>query len=225
MKHSTSLVGILRTAGFLAAALLVGTLAIGRSDAATTPDTLDHGDQVKLATVLRSGGHVVLVRHGATFGNQADTNPFDLSDISRQRNLNENGRALAVAFGAAIRGAGIPIGEAYTSQFHRAFETAVLAGFEDIETTVDLTEGGLAVSPDENNRRASALRALLAIPPAEGKNTVLITHKPNIIDALGKDWFDVKEGEASVFKPENGAYRLVARLQMGDWPLLTAAGR
>ena len=33
--------------------------------------------------------------------------------------------------------------------------------------------------------------------PKEGKNTFPITHKPNIIDALGKDWFDVKEGEAS----------------------------
>jgi hypothetical protein len=26
------------------------------------------------------------------------------------------------------------------------------------------------------------------------------THKPNILDAFGKDWFDVREGEASVFK-------------------------
>jgi hypothetical protein len=25
---------------------------------------------------------------------------------------------------------------------------------------------------------------------------------PNIVDALGKDWFDVKEGEASIFRPE-----------------------
>src|SRR6516164_9612302 len=51
-----------------------------------------------------------------------------------------------------------------------------------------------------------------------GQNTFLITHKPNIIDALGKDWFDVKEGEASIFKPEDGKYRLVARVQMEDWP-------
>src|SRR5262245_9219657 len=45
-------------------------------------------------------------------------------------------------------------------------------------------------------------------------------HKPNIVDALGKDWFDVKEGEASIFKPEGGKYRLVARVQMEDWPRL-----
>jgi hypothetical protein len=48
----------------------------------------------------------------------------------------------------------------------------------------------------------------------------IITHKPNTVDALGKDWFDVKEGEASIFKPAGGKYRLIARVQMGDWPKL-----
>ena len=36
--------------------------------------------------------------------------------------------------------------------------------------------------------------------PEKGKNTFLITHKPNIIDALGKDWFDVKEGDPPPLK-------------------------
>jgi hypothetical protein len=48
-------------------------------------------------------------------------------------------------------------------------------------------------------------------------------HKPNIVDAVGKDWFDVKEGEASIFKPEGGKYRLVARVQMEDWPRLAVS--
>ena len=43
------------------------------------------------------------------------------------------------------------------------------------------------------------------------------------IDALGKDWFDVKEGEASIFRPENGSYHLVARVQMDEWPRLATA--
>ena len=61
---------------------------------------------------------------------------------------------------------------------------------------------------------------MLAQAPDKGKNNFLITHKPNTVDALGKDWFDVKEGEASIFKPDGGEYRLVARLQMEDWPKL-----
>jgi phosphohistidine phosphatase SixA len=179
-------------------------------------------DPKQLVQSLRSGGYVIVVRHGATFSDQADTDPFNFNDIAKQRNLNEKGKELAKAFGDAIRQIGIPVGKVYTSNFNRAFETAVLAGFNDAKKTTDLTEGGLVVSPDENSRRAAALHKMLAQVPAKGKNTFLITHKPNIIDALGKDWFDVKEGEASIFKPEDGKYRLVARVQMEDWPKLVA---
>lgn len=63
----------------------------------------------------------------------------------------------------------------------------MLVGFKDIEKTVDITEGGLVVSPNENNRRAETFRKMLDTAPKPGTNTVLITHKPNIIDALGKD--------------------------------------
>jgi hypothetical protein len=81
------------------------------------------------------------------------------------------------------------------------------------------------VSPDENNRRVDAFHKLLATAPAPGTNTILITHKPNIVDALGKDWFDVKEGEASLFRPENGSYKLIARVQMQEWPQIAAAAK
>jgi hypothetical protein len=51
-----------------------------------------------------------------------------------------------------------------------------------------------------------------------GTNLLVVTHKPNILDAFGKDWFDVKEGEISIFKPDgNGGYRLVARVLADDW--------
>jgi phosphohistidine phosphatase SixA len=200
------------------------TLVLFAGVAPASAQTTQPADDTKaLAQALREGGHVILVRHGATFSNQADTDPFNLADVSKQRKLNDKGKELAKAFGAAIKAAGVPIGEVYTSQFNRAYETAVLAGFKDIATTADLSEGGLVVSPDENNRRAKALRDMLAKAPATGKNNILITHKPNIVDALGKDWFDVREGEASIFKPEGGKYRLIARVQMDDWPKIAAA--
>src|SRR5262249_12829911 len=128
-------------------------------------------DAKQLVESLRSGGYVVLVRHGATFTDQADTDPFNFANIAKQRNLHENGRDVATTVGAAIRQGGMPAGEVYSSKFNRAFETAVLAGFNDIEKTTDLTEGGLVVSPDENNRRAAALRKMLAQVPDRGKNT------------------------------------------------------
>jgi len=180
-------------------------------------------DARQLVQSLRSGGYVIVVRHGATFPNQADTDPFNLDNIAKQRNLNQKGKELAQAFGNAMRQVGISVGKVYTSKFNRAYETAVLARFENIEKTRDLTEGGLVVTPDENNRRAAAFRTMLTQVPEQGKNNVLITHKPNIVDALGNDWFDVKEGEASIFKPAGVDYQLVARVQMEDWPKLAVA--
>ena len=215
---------LLRAMG-IAVTLAAMTLVASRSDAQTSMPTVSTADAKTLASALRAGGHVILVRHGATFSNQADTDPFHLAEISKQRNLNDKGKDLAKAFGAAIRAVGVPVGEVYTSEFNRGYETAVVAGFKDIEKTKDLSEGGLVVTPDENNRRAQALRDLLGKAPKAGQNDILITHKPNIIDALGKDWFDVKEGEAGIFKPEAGKYRLIARVQMEDWPAIAAAAK
>jgi len=62
---------------------------------------------------------------------------------------------------------GVPVGKVFSSQFNRAYQTAVLAGFKGIQTTADLSEGGLVVTPDENNRRAhSVLSACWGIPAA-----------------------------------------------------------
>ena len=182
-------------------------------------------DDISVVQALRTGGFVIAVRHGATFPDQADTDPLNFDNIAAQRNLNDKGKALARAFGDAIRQAGVPVGKVYTSKYNRAYETAVIAGFKNIERTADITEGGLVVSPNENSRRSKAFQELLGTPPSPGTNTILITHKPNIIDALGKDWFDVKEGEASIFYPENGSYKLIARVQMADWPVLVAAAK
>jgi broad specificity phosphatase PhoE len=172
---------------------------------------------------LRAGGLVIVVRHGATFADQADSDPLNFENIAAQRNLNDKGKTLAKAFGDALRQGGIPVGEVYTSKYNRAYETAVIAGLKNIEKTADLTEGGLVVSPNENNRRIEAFHRMLGTAPKPGTNTILITHKPNIVDALGKDWFDVKEGEASLFRPENGSYKLLARVQMDEWPRIAAA--
>jgi len=182
-------------------------------------------DDQDLAQALRAGGLVIVLRHGATFPDQADTDPLNFQNITAQRNLNEQGKALAKTFGDALRGLGTPIGKVYTSKYNRAYETAVVAGFADIEKTADITEGGLIVSPNENSRRAEALRKMLGSAPQPGTNTILITHRPNIVDALGKGWFDVKEGEASLFRPQNGSYELVARLQMDEWARIAAPAR
>jgi phosphohistidine phosphatase SixA len=194
---------------------LVALISLITTIAAAAPATPSNDKDV--AEALRAGGLILVVRHGATFTDQADTDPFNFDNISAQRNLNDKGKALAKAFGDALRHTGVPIGKVYTSKYNRAYETALIAGFPDIEKTADLTEGGLIVSPNENNRRADAFRKMLAMVPKNHTNTIIITHQPNIVAALGKDWFDVKEGETSIFRPADGGYQLVARIQMDEW--------
>ena len=173
---------------------------------------------------LRGGGHVIVFRHGATHADQADTDPLNITNVAKQRQLNDQGRALAREIGDALRKLQIPIGQVVTSQFNRAVETGTLLGFGAVTSTADITEGGLVVTPTENNRRAAAMKKLAATAPPAGTNVVLVSHKPNILDAFGKDWFDIREGEASIFKPDgSGGTKFVARVQAADWSKLAQA--
>lgn len=116
-----------------ALALLTVALVAGRAAAQTSPSA---GDVLKL---LRGGGYVVVFRHGATHADQADTDPLNLDNVAKQRQLNDKGRADAKAVGEAFRGAAVPIGKSYSSRFYRAAETARLIGGKEPVATLDVT--------------------------------------------------------------------------------------
>ena len=178
----------------------------------------------QLVEALRGGGYVIVMRHGATHPDQADTDPLNVEqpgNEAKQRHLNDKGRAAAQAMGDSLRAMKVPVGLIVTSKLTRAQDTAKLMNVGTLSTSWDVTEGNQVVSPNENNRRAAALRKIAATVPAPGTNTLVVTHKPNVIDAFGKDWFEVKEGEASVFRPDgSGGFSPVARVQADQWPKL-----
>lgn len=175
---------------------------------------------IELIKQLRGGGLAIVMRHVAADPDKADTRPLDFKSIKSQQPLTEGGRGTARSFGDALRAINVPIAEVLTSRFNRAYQTAVLAGFVNAKPVTELTEGSLVTSPNEQRRRASALKQLLAAPLARGANRLLVTHRVNMQQAFGKEWFDVKEGEASIFRVDNGAYTLVARVQLADWTRL-----
>ena len=180
-------------------------------------------DVKALASVMKQGGYVIVFRHGATNRDQADTDPLNHDNVAKQRLLSEGGRKVAMQVGDSFKKLGIPLGKVYTSKFNRAVETGKLVSGGDVTPSLDVTEGGLVVTPIENDRRADAFRKLAGTMPDAGKNTLIVSHKPNIIDAFGKDWFEIREGEASVFKPDGaGKAVLVGRVQAADW--IKAAG-
>ena len=197
---------------------LLGAAFITQAAAQVDPGLMDG------IKTLRGGGHVIVFRHGATHADQADTDPLNLANVAKQRQLNDQGRALAREIGEAMRKLQIPVGQVQTSMFYRAIETGTLLGFGAVTSSADISEGGQVVSPNENNRRTAAMRKLAATMPPAGTNVVVVSHKPNIMDAFGRDWFEVREGEASVFRPDGNGYKLVTRIQAADWSKLAQSG-
>ena len=181
-------------------------------------EVLGDVDMNALVAGMKKGGYVVVLRHAPTNRDQADTHPLDFDDTAHQRLLSGKGRDLARQVGEALKELGIPIGTVFTSKYNRAVETAKLIGGSDVTPSIDVTEGGLVSTPIENDRRAAALKKLAATPPSAGMNTLIVTHKPNLVDAFGEAWLDSKDAEAAVFKPDgSGELALVARVQAAEW--------
>jgi hypothetical protein len=175
-----------------------------------------------LVASIQQGGYVIVFRHGATNRDQADR-PAQPGQ-RRQAAAAERSAGRWRDVGPRSRRCRFRSARVYTSRFFRAVETGQAGERQGLAPLADISEGGPVVTPIENDRRADALRKLAATPPERGSNTLIVSHKPNIIDAFGKDWFDVKEGEASVFKPDgNGKYVLAGKLQAAQWLELAKA--
>lgn len=173
-----------------------------------------------LASALRSGGLVLYFRHAATDWGQVDQEPLDLSRCAAQRNLSAEGRADARAIGAGVRRLRVPVRDVLSSPFCRARDTARLA-FGRLRVEPGLT--GIASAPERvRAQRRAVLRRLLSTAPPKGVNTVLVAHLFNIQEAAD---VSLEEGEAAVFRPRRGSFRLVAKIPVERWNRLVQAAR
>jgi hypothetical protein len=178
-------------------------------------------DLSRLVSDLKQGGYVIVLRHVATDDRQQDVYPFQFENMAAQRQLSDKGRENARQLGAAFSRLGIPIGDVYTSKLNRAAETGKLVSGKEVMTSAQLTDSGAgsasAMARPGGGGNAELGRALCQLAntaPKSGTNTILVTHKTNIGDAFGKDFGDVQEGEASIFKPSpSGEPSLVARVK------------
>ena len=181
-------------------------------------------DISKIVPMLKQGGYVLVLRHGATDESQKDVYPFVFDDMKKQRQLSDQGRKVARQMGAAIKALGIPIGQIYSSKLNRAIETGSLVSPAHITPVSELTDSGagsasaMANPNGANTKIGDAIRALVNKPPAMGTNNLLVTHKPNIADAFGKELADVKEAETLIYRPNpSGPPTLVGRVQASEW--------
>ena len=128
-----------------------------------------------LWSLLKKGGHVVLMRHAVTTSGVGDPPGFRLDDCSTQRNLTDAGRQDAKRVGAAFRARGIAIERVLTSPWCRCIETANLA-FGKAETSTALSN--LFTHPENRDQQVSAMKQLVDAPTAG--NRVLVSHGATI---------------------------------------------
>jgi phosphohistidine phosphatase SixA len=165
-----------------------------------------------LLTVLRGGGHVLYLRHGATDHGENDRRMRSYEDCSGQRNLVDKGRDDSRKIGIAVRALRIPIGRVLSSPLCRSVESAELA-FGRVEKVPEVryrTEGA---------ERYAGLRELLMTRPAKG-NTVIVGHGTPFYRLTG---MRVAEGETAIVRPLGGRFEVIGRIKPDGWDALRAA--
>jgi phosphohistidine phosphatase SixA len=187
---------------------------------AATPADTQSPKQREAIEKLRAGGYIVYVRHTQTDSKTEDKDLSDMSNCAGQRVLSDQGRDNAAKLGEAIKALAVPVGDVITSQFCRAKETAKLMKLEITKETADLNNdsGDPFVTKPESDRRGAALRKLLAAAPAQGKNTLIVGHVPNLRNAVSLDYANMKEGEIAIFAPkkDDPGFEPVARITQGE---------
>ncbi len=84
-----------------------------------------------------------------------------------------------------------------------------------------LGDGGQNMQADPTGTRAGWLRAKVAESPTAGTNTIIVTHFPNVNEAL--DAASLTDGEALIVHPDgHGASVVVGRIKIEEWPQLAA---
>jgi phosphohistidine phosphatase SixA len=172
------------------------------------------------AVETRRGGQIVYFRHGATDPNERDTDPDNLANCATQRNLTEAGRQQGRTIGEALRAMNVPVGQIFSSGYCRAREYARLIFNQDAEVEASMALPDL-LSEQQRAQNTEAFKRLLARPPQPGVNTFMVAHSPNI--RLAADVDLPEEGGAAIFRIEQGAPVLVARVRPEEWALWTRA--
>ncbi len=167
-----------------------------------------------LVKALREGGYVVVMRHASSPREVPDKQTANPDNTKPERQLDAEGRATAAAFGNALRDLKIPIGAVLVSPTYRAMETVRLAKLNGPKPQPELGDNGQSMQGGTEAQAAWLKKAVTQFP--SGKNTILVTHLPNIRGAFPQLTPAPADGEALVFGPQG----IVARIKIEEWPKL-----
>jgi phosphohistidine phosphatase SixA len=170
------------------------------------------GPNALVIEALQRGGCVLVMRHASAPIAKPESCEAEADNSSRERQLDDGGKAWVRAMGQAIKQLHIRIDEVFSSPTYRARETVRLAGFPQPQIITQLDE------LTTGNAGSAWLRAKLVQPPPLGTNVLIVTHMPNILDSLDGTLSAIEPGEALVFRPEGtGVVELLARIRIEHW--------
>jgi phosphohistidine phosphatase SixA len=177
-----------------------------------------------LANALQQGGYVIVMRHPSSPSTVPDESQADPANTQLERQLDDTGRKTAKEMGDAFRRLHIPVGDVLSSPTYRTREAVRLAAFGEPKIVAELGDGGRSMQSHADNERSTWLRKTVSESPRKGKNTLIVTHTPNLTGAFGQRATGIAAGEALIFHP-NGKPEpdFVGRIKIEEWPTLAGS--
>ena len=203
----------------LVAILSTSALAGGYQTPSVTPQQMatevPNGLSPALLKELQSGGLVIYIRHATTETDYADQVSAEMGNCATQRVLSEMGWQQARTIGQSFRELNIPVGNVYSSEYCRAWQTADLTfgRYQKLSQlnfypAAEFTEAQMAMM-------AANVQPMLAAAPAAGTNTVIVAHDDPFEAATGI--YPEPQGVAYVVRPGGDQFTLLARIPADAW--------
>jgi broad specificity phosphatase PhoE len=226
----------------LAAAAIFTVCTLPRASLAqtttpTTPTTLlavtdePYALTEGLVRELRRGGYVIYLRHGAVQAGTNDARGGNSKSSDWWKNCATTQRTSATALpnaqaiGQALAKQRIVVGDVQTSEFCRAYDTAVFLGVKAPIRNAALNDISAFTSQKRTLADLTAgMAAMLATIPPPGQNRIFVGHALPGNNAIPKLSL-LPEGHTLIFKPEgivNGTprFQFVAALSPGQWQFI-----
>jgi phosphohistidine phosphatase SixA len=159
-----------------------------------------------LLDALRNGGHVLFMRH---------TETGVVTPECKTSNLTPRGERDAARVGTALKALAIPLERFASSPVCRVQDTARNLGLGGFELAEGLSNGTTRPGFDIHAARGE----LLSKVPAEGKNSLLVSHMQSANDVSQMIYLDF--GEIVIFRPDGtGKSAAIGRMRVDDWAAL-----
>ncbi|NJL54509.1 histidine phosphatase family protein [bacterium] len=176
----------------------------------------DRLEASELIRELQKGGYVIFFRHAQTEVDFADQVFARMGHCATQRMLSEEGWQQARAIGQAFQALNIPVGQVFSSEYCRAWQTADLA-FGRYEKVPGLNFAPAEeYTPAQVEQMRNGIMPLLTAVPARGTNTVIVGHDDVFEAATGI--YPEPQGVAFVLKPNGqGGFDVIADINVNEW--------